>query len=396
VELNPFSFEFHQDPYPTYRWLRDEAPCYQNEELGFWALTRYTDVLAASHDWETYSSADGPMIEKTPREFVNALPMMISMDPPRQAELRGLVNRVFTPRRVNALEPTIRAVAARYLDELRESGGGDFVTGFSALLPMDVIFTLLGVPEADRRAIRALMDMSLDRDQDSNLIPERAMKAMGEAVAWWFGRVAELRARPGDDLVSALIEADVDGVRLTDHEVVGFCSLIGAAGTETVTKLLANACVLLARHPDARRRLAADASCIPPAAEEVLRYWAPSQYQGRTATRDITLHGRTIPAGERVILVTGAANRDEREYADADTFVVDREPHVALGFGHGVHFCLGAALARMESRVGLEESWRASPTTPWTRPTPAASTCRTSTASSRCRSRPDPRPDLSR
>jgi cytochrome P450 len=186
------------------------------------------------------------------------------------------------------------------------------------------------------------------------------MEAMGEAASWWFARVAALRKQPGDDLVSALIAAEVEGedgqpARLNDREVVGFCSLLGGAGTETVTKLLANACVLLARHTDERSRLIADPGRIPLAVEEVLRFWAPSQYQGRTATRDVHLHGATIPAEERVILITGAANRDEREYADADSFIVDRESHVALGFGHGVHFCLGAALARMESRVGLEE-----------------------------------------
>jgi hypothetical protein len=361
VELNPFAYEFHEDPYPTYQWLRDEAPCYRNDELGFWAVSRYDDVLDASRDWATFSSADGPMIEKVDRTFLTVIPMMISEDPPRHDALRGLVSRVFTPRRISELEPAVRAVAARYLGELRERGGGDFVTEFSSLLPMDVIFTLLGVPDADRRRLRHLTDVMLERDEGDNRVPPRAVDASAQLAHYWFDRVRELRAAPGDDFVSHLLGAELEdenGVlqRLTDPEVVGFCSLIAAAGSETVTKLLANACVLLARHPDQRKALLADRSVIPSAIEETLRYWAPSQYQGRSATRDVALHGQTIPAGDRVIVVTGAANRDHRAYPDPDRYDVFRRPDVQpLSLGHGVHFCLGAALARLEGRVGLEE-----------------------------------------
>jgi cytochrome P450 len=350
MELNPFDYEFHEDPYPTYRWLRDNAPCYRNEELGFWALTRYADVLEASRDWETFSSADGPMIEKLDPDY-RVLPMMISMDPPQHEALRGLVSRVFTPRRMAALEDDVRAIAARDLDRLVEAGGGDFVTEFSAVLPMDVIFTLLGVPEGDRTALRKDADVMLERDPDDNRPPPRAMEAGARLTFYWFERVAELRKQPGDDFVSHLIEAE-----LTDAEVAGFCSLIAAAGTETVTKLLANGCVLLARHPDQRKALVADPGGLPTAVDEILRYWPPSQYQGRSATRDVTLHGCTIPAGDRVIVVTGAANRDERAYPDPDRFDATRQTRaMPMGFGHGIHFCLGAALARLEGRVGLEE-----------------------------------------
>jgi cytochrome P450 len=361
LELNPFAYEFHEDPYPTYRWLRDDAPCYRNDDLDFWALSRYDDVLDASRDWATFSSADGPMIEKVDRTYLAIIPMMISEDPPRHDALRSLVSRVFTPRRVSELEPAVRAVAAGYLDQLLDRGGGDFVTEFSALLPMDVIFTLLGVPEPDRRELRHLADVMLERDQNSSAVPPRAIDASAQLAHYWFGRVRDLRADPGDDFMSHLLAAEIDDddgtpQRLTDAEVVGFCSLIAAAGNETVTKLLANACVLLARHPDQRKTLLADPTAIPPAIEETLRYWAPSQYQGRSATRDINLHGRTIPAGDRVILVTGAANRDERAYADPDRYDVLRKATVQpLSLGHGVHFCLGAALARLEGRVGLEE-----------------------------------------
>lgn len=366
MRLNPFSYEFHADPYPTYRWLRDNDPCHHNEELGFWALTRYADVVEASRDWETFSSAEGPMIEKTSRELLDPLPMMISEDPPRHDLLRGLVSRVFTPRAVAALEPAMRAIVTRDLDRLAEAGGGDFVADFAANLPMEVIFTLLGVPETERVRLRRLTDLTLDRDPDSAAIPERAMEAGAEMAAWWFGFIDDLRRQPGDDFVSRLMAAELtaeDGTvqRLTNAEVAGFCGLIGAAGSETTTKLLANAAVLFQRHRDQRDALVADPTRIPAAVEEVLRYWAPSQYQGRAATRDVTIHDRTIPVGARVILVTGSANRDEREYDDPDRFDIARDQHLSLGFGYGVHFCLGAALARLESRVALEELLRRFP-----------------------------------
>jgi cytochrome P450 len=257
-----------------------------------------------------------------------------------------------------ALQDDVRAIAGRHLDRLLEAGGGDFVTQFSALLPMDVIFTLLGVPEDDRSALRKDADVMLERDPDDNRPPPRALEAGARLTFYWFDRVATLRKQPGDDFVSHLIEAD-----LTDAEVAGFCGLIAAAGTETVTKLLANGAVLLARHPDQRIALAADVDALPTAVDEILRYWPPSQYQGRSATRDVTLHGQTIPAGDRVIVVTGAANRDERAYDDPDRFDSKRQTTaMPLGFGHGIHFCLGAALARLEGRIGLEEFLRRFPT----------------------------------
>jgi cytochrome P450 len=286
---------------------------------------------------------------------------MIAMDPPDHDVLRALVSRVFTPRQVALLEPDIRSFARGYLDQVIEAGGGDFVTDFACLLPMDVIFTLLGVPAADRRLLRSWMDTSLERDQDDPGIPPRAMEASARMAGYWFEMVARLRVEPGDDFVSRLITVEIDTAdgstrRLTDAEVAGFCALIGAAGNETATKLLANAVVLLSRFPDERARVLADPALIAPALEETLRYWAPSQYQGRTAGREVSLHGRTIPAGDRVILVTGSANRDERVYDDADRFDVGRTSNViGLGFGYGAHFCIGAALARMETRIALEE-----------------------------------------
>ncbi|MCZ7525875.1 MAG: cytochrome P450 [Acidimicrobiia bacterium] len=365
MELNPFSYEFHEDPYPTYRWLRDHAPVHRNEELDFWALSRYADVVEASRDWSTYSSAQGTTLERLDPAMFETMPMMIFMDPPRQIAMRRLVNRAFTPHATAGLEDRIRSVTTALLEPLVERGGGDFVRELSALLPMEVIFDLLGVPSDDRRTLRAWMDESLARNPEPPVVPDRAIEAMANMTSYWFDFVADRRRRPGDDLVGQLVAAELEtdeGPRpLTDGELVGFCSLLGAAGNETVTKLLANAVVLLHRHPDARAAVVTDPACIPGAVEEVLRYTSPSQYQGRTLTREVELHGVAMPQGARVLLLTASANRDERQFPDPDRFDVRRPPHVALGFGHGVHSCLGAHLARVESRVALEEFTRRFP-----------------------------------
>jgi cytochrome P450 len=366
MELNPFSYEFHEDPQPTYRWLRDHAPLYRNEALDFWALSRYRDVLAAEQDWQTYSSAEGTMVERMDPRLFEMTPMMIFLDPPRHDRLRRLVSRAFTPRRVADLEPFVRATTSRLLDDLAQRGGGDFVRDFSSPLPMEVISTMLGVPAGDRQQLRAWMDLSLDRDRDTPAIPERAYAAMAKLARYWHSLAQDLRKNPNDGLISGLLQAEVEGddgvpTRLSDGEIVGFCSLLGAAGNETVTKLLGNAAILFARHPEAYARLVAEPRLIPGAVEEVLRYMPPSQYQGRTVMRDVEWYGQVVPRGARVMLLTGSATRDEREYRDADRFDIERDIPVALGFGQGIHFCLGASLARLESRVALEEFTRRFP-----------------------------------
>ncbi len=366
MELNPFSYEFHENPYPTYRWLRDHAPLYYNPQLDFYALARFQDVLAASHDWQTYSSAEGITLERLDARLFEVTPMMIMMDPPQHDRLRKLVSQAFTPRRVSDLEPFVRATAVRLLDVLHERGGGDFVTELSAPLPMEVIFTMLGVPDADRRQLRHWMDQSLVRDRDTGAIPSPAIDAMMQLLRYWFALVADLRKQPNDGLISGLLDVQIDSgngapTKLTDGEIAGFCALLGAAGNETTTKLLANAAVLLARNPDAYASIVAEPARIPNAVEEVLRYSSPAQYQGRTVTRDVEWYGQGVPKGARILLLTGSANRDEREYADADRFDIDRQLPVPLGFGHGIHFCLGASLARLESRVALEEFTRRFP-----------------------------------
>jgi cytochrome P450 len=356
MELRPFSHEFHEDPYPTYRWLRDHAPVHESAD-GWFALSRYADVVEASQQPLLYSSAEG-----TTLEFIDTsslLPMMIFMDPPRHDVQRKLVSRAFTPRAVSELEEFARATACEFLDRLGEQGGGDFVEDFSAVVPMNVIMELLGVPKSDRNQVRHWMDAALVRVETPPYIPDEAIEAMIHGSEYWFALLADKRAHPDDGLMSRLCEVEVDEgsgpTRLTDDEVVGFCSLIGSAGTETLTKLLANAIVLFQRNPVQWQKVREDPGRIPDAVEETLRYWPPSQYQGRVLTEDVELHGVAIPTGSRVLLLTGSANRDEREYPEPDTFDIDREAHLAVGFGHGLHFCLGAALARMEGRVALEE-----------------------------------------
>jgi len=284
--------------------------------------------------------------------------MMIFMDPPRHDRLRALVSRTFTPRRIANLEPFVRATVTRLLTRLAAEGGGDFVKDFSAPLPMEVIFTLLGVPDDDRRQLRVWMDHSLERDRDTPTVPAHALEAMANLMQYWQRFLATLRKQPNDGLIAGLLGTDVDGERLSDGEIIGFCSLLGAAGNETVTKLLGGASIQLARHPEQWAALVADASLIPTAVEEALRYTSPSQYQGRVVTKDVEWYGTRVPQGSRILLLTGSANRDERVFRDPERFDIRRHPNDHLALGVGVHFCLGAALARLESRVSLEELTR--------------------------------------
>jgi cytochrome P450 len=366
MDLNPFSYEFHEDPYPIYRHLRDHAPLYRNERMGFWALSRFRDVLAAHLDWQTYSSSEGIILERLNPTYLEMTPMMIFMDPPRHDRLRKLVSRAFSPRRVAGLEAYIRETAIRLLEPLAARGGGDFIKEFSTPLPMEVIFTLLGVPDQDRVQLREWTDQALDRDPDTPEVPARAIEASMKQMRYWYQLLPDLRRHPNDGLICALFDAEIEAddggtTRLTDGEIVGFCSLIGAAGNETTTKLLGEAASLFARHPEAWARVCAEPARLPDAIEEVLRYSSPAQYAARTLMRDVEWYGQTVPTGDRILLLIGAANRDEREFPDPDRFDIDRGIPAQLGFGQGVHFCLGASLARMETRVALEEFARRFP-----------------------------------
>ena len=359
--FSPLSEEFFDDPYETYRWMRDEEPCYRNEELGFFALSRFDDVVAGLRDWKTFSNEHGLRLDqlKDPENRAAKL-NIIFMDPPEHDRMRRLVSRAFTPRAMTRMEPVAREVIGGFLDEIPSSGEFDAVVDFAAPFPIEIISALLGVPKADRQRIRHWTDAVLYRNaNDPNPTPE-GMEALRLRKEYFHALIDDKRAQPGDDMIGALIEAEVaddDGTmhRLSDHEIVEFATLLASAGSETVTKMVGNALMLFHRHRGEWQKLVDDRAKIPSAVEEVLRYWAPTQYQGRFSLVESEWHGVTIPAAEPVFLLTGAAGRDDREYADADVFDIDREVGLAVGFGHGIHVCIGASLARLETRTVLDE-----------------------------------------
>jgi cytochrome P450 len=362
VEFDPFSDEYFDDPTEVYRRLRDEAPVYFSERYGFYALSRFADVVAAHRDWQGFSSAHGVDLSTLSRDeaMIRSFRSIIMMDPPEHTRFRALVSRVFTPRSVAALEPMIREVITSFLEPLEDLDEFDAVADFSAPFPVEVISRMLGVPEGERQQIRHWLDLSLHRERGQMDPTPVGMEASVEQGAYYYALVAEKRKHPGDDMLSRLTLVTVDrgdGVQtgLDDAEIAGVASLLGGAGAETVTKLVGNAVVLFHRHPEQWQRILDDRSLIPSAVEEILRLLPPSQYQGRFSVEDRHFEGGTIPAGHPVLLVTGAATRDPRAFDRPDDFVIDRPPSVAIGLGHGVHSCLGAALARMESRIAIEE-----------------------------------------
>jgi cytochrome P450 len=352
VTLNPFSHEFHDDPFPIYRELRDTAPCYRNDELGFWALSRYQDVLDGLHDSELFCSRYGISLEEG-----NPLPMLLTTDPPGHTQLRRLVSRAFTPRRVADLEPEIRALACGYLDRAREHAAGDFIRDYAACLPMAVISKMLGVPPADRDDLRGWSDDLLHREEGRPEVTPAGVDAAYRLYKYFSALVAEKRGLDTyDDFTDALLRAEIDGERLTDEQVVGFCFLLIIAGNETTNKLLSNCMLALQRFADQKQNLLDDRQRIPDAVEEILRYESSTQYMARTLARDVVHGDAHMHEGDKVLLLLGSANRDERVFADPDRFDIDRDARTQhVGFGHGIHVCLGAALARMEMRVSLEE-----------------------------------------
>ena len=365
VEFDPFSSEYFDDPSEVYRRLRDEAPVYFNERYGFYALSRFDDVVAAHRDWRAFSSAHGitlEMLQGDP-EAIARYRSIITMDPPEHDRFRALVSRVFTPRAVTALEPMVREVIGTYLDQAAAGGDFDLVADFSALFPVEIISRMLGVPAGERQQIREWLDLGLHREPGRVETPEAGQRAMFDMGVYFYELTLAKRADPADDMLSRLTQVTVereDGSQtgLDDAEIAGFATLLGGAGAETVTKLVGNAGVLFAANPGQWDRVKDDPSLIPAAVEEILRVLPPSQYQGRFSMEDREFDGGTIPAGHPVLLITGAATRDPRQFDRPDDFDIDRPPSVAVGFGHGLHSCLGAALARMESRIAIEELTR--------------------------------------
>jgi hypothetical protein len=362
LHFDPYAYEVHEDPYPLYRRLRDEAPLHRNDALGFFALSRHADVLAAFKDVDTFSNRNGVSLDADAfHPNADVTMSFLAMDPPRHTRMRALVSRGFTPRRVMDLEPHIRALAVRHLDECVERGHCDFIADFSGRLPMDVVSHLLGVPEADRDLLRGWADAVVHRDEGKVGVPPAAAAAALRMLQYFQAHVAACRARPRDDLTGALLAAEIDGDRLSEREILGFLFLMIVAGNETTAKLLANALYWLWRNPAERDRLRADPGLIPGWIEETLRYDNTSQALARVVTRDVELHGTRLREGDKVVLLIGSANRDERVFEEPDRYDLLRNPRASLSFGHGTHFCLGAALARLEARVALEEFWRRFP-----------------------------------
>ena len=359
--FDPFSADFFDGAYETYRRMRDEAPVYYNDEYDFYALTRHEDVAAAFKDFETYSSAHGVDLAMIRRGVPPEQRSIIFMDPPEHRHMRTLVNKVFTPRAIGALRPMVTEVIDQFLAAVNPDPF-DVVQDFSAPFPVEVITRMLGVPAEHRQQVRHWIDATLHRAPGQLEVDEAGWEASVQTGTMYYNLIQERRAHPRDDMISKLIAAEVerdDGhkTQLGDIEIAGFATLLGGAGAETVTKLIGNAVVLFARNPDQWQKLLDDRGKIAAAVEEVLRYEAPSQYNVRYSLKDVHLHGVTIPAGSPVFLIGGSANRDPDAFTDADKFDIDRDRTEAqnVGFGYGIHSCLGAALARMESAIALEK-----------------------------------------
>ncbi len=355
---DPYDFVIDTDPYPVWKRLRDEQPLYYNEKHDFYALSRFDDVERGLVDVKTYSSAKGSLLELIKADIEMPPGTFIFEDPPTHDRHRGLLSRVFTPKKMAAIEPMVREFCARSLDPLVGSGGFNFIADLGAQMPMRTIGFLLGIPEADQEAIRDSIDAGLRLANDGEM-PD--MSQVGHAPISEFADYIAWRAdNPSDDLMTELLQAEFDdegGVtrRLTQVEILNYINLIAAAGNETTTRLIGWMGKVLAENPDQRKELVADRSLVPGAIEELLRYEPPSPVQARYVTVDVEHYGQTLPAGSAVLMLNASANRDERKYENPDRFDIHRTGEGHLSFGFGIHFCLGAALARLEGRVALDE-----------------------------------------
>jgi cytochrome P450 len=364
IYYDPYDYEIDVDPHPVWRRMREEQPLYWNERYGFWALSRFEDVWAAYHDTTTFSSSHGVQLETLDAPIDH--PSMIFMDPPEHDRLRQLVSRAFTPRRIRDLEVSVTALVDSILDRFVGAEQFDYVEQFGALVPPMVIGELLGVPESDRDQLRHWFDDLLHHEEHSTGPSPRVMAAALATFEYVTEMIAERRAAPRDDLMSALLEAELDDDgetrRLDELEVASFVVLLAGAGVETVARLLSWAAVVLARNPDQRTLLANDPTLIANGIEELLRYEAPSPVNGRWVTRPFEVQGTIVPAESKILLLNGSANRDPREFSDPDHFDVRRVIKRHITFGYGAHYCLGAALARLEGRIALTRTLARFPT----------------------------------
>jgi cytochrome P450 len=356
LSYDPYDVEIDADPYPTFARLREEAPLYYNEQFDFYALSRYEDVERGLVDRDTYISGRGGILEIIKAGIQMPPGILIFEDPPTHTIHRGLLSRVFTPRQVNGLEPKIREFCARSLDPLVGEPGFDFVADLGAQMPMRVIGMLLGIPEDDQEAVR---DKGNARLRTKPGQPQQVKENFvdGEMFAEYIDWRAE---HPSDDIMTQLMNAEFEdetGTRRTlrREEILTYITVVAGAGNETTTRLIGWAGKVLAEHPDQRAELVADPSLIPNAIEELLRFEPPAPHVGRYVAQPVECHGTTVPEGSAMLLLVGAANRDDRRYPNADRFDIHREIGQHLTFGYGAHYCLGAALARLEGRIALEE-----------------------------------------
>lgn len=357
VYYDPYDVGINRDPYPVYRRLREEAPLYHNDQHDFYAVSRFDDVERGLVDRETFISGRGAILEFIKANIEVPSGVIIFEDPPTHTKHRGLLSRVFTPRKMNALENQIREYCATALDPLVGKGGFDFVRDFGAQMPMRVIGMLLGVPEADQESVRDTSDAHLRTEPGKPMRFSNETFARGENFEEYIDWRAE---HPSEDLMTELLRAEFEDEtgkvrRLTRAEVLTYVTVVAGAGNETTTRLIGWAGKVLADHPDQRRQLVDNPSLIPNAIEEILRYESPAPHVSRCVSRDVELHGRTVPEGSVMMFLIGSANRDDRRFPDGDRFDIHRRMDHHLAFGYGIHFCLGAALARLEGRVALEE-----------------------------------------
>jgi cytochrome P450 len=354
---DPYDIGIHADPYPVFHRLREEAPLYRNDTHDFYALSRFEDVERCLVDRETYISGRGAILEFIKAGIAVPPGVLVFEDPPIHTVHRSLLSRVFTPKKMNALEPNVREFCARSLDPFVGAEGFDFIRHLGAQMPMRVIGMLLGIPEEDQEAIRDRADAELRTTPGKPMKYSEENFVTGDAFADYIDWRAE---HPSDDLMTEILHAEFEDEtgttrRLTREEVLTYVNVVAGAGNETTTRLIGWTGKVLADHPNQRRELVDDRSMIPNAIEEILRYESPAPHVARYVTRDVEHHGQRVPEGSVMMLLTGAANRDDRRYPDGDRFDIHRDVGQHLTFGYGIHFCLGAALARLEGRIALDE-----------------------------------------
>jgi cytochrome P450 len=358
VYYDPYDLEIAANPWPTYARLREHAPIYYNGRYRFWAISRHSDVESAIADWETFSNSRSDILELVNSEFDMPKGVMMFEDPPVHTMLRGLMSRVFTPRRMAEIEDQIRQFCVNCLDPHVGSDGFDIVAELASMMPMRVIGMLLGIPESDQIAVRDANDANLRTKPGA---PMKVAKADKIADGSIYADYVEWRSHnPSDDLMTVLLNmefTDSDGVtrKLYRKEILHYVQVVAGAGNETTGRLIGWLAKVLAEHPDQRRQIHEDRSLLTRAVDETLRYEPTGPHVARYTLRDFEMHGATVPAGSAVLLLFGAANRDPRRYTDPDAFDIHRDNISHLTFGKGVHYCLGANLARLEGRVALDE-----------------------------------------